>query len=106
MPTDFFSQEEFQPWTLAQIYADLGSSSDITLALNIRPRRFTNWIQRREELGCPKPIRKFGPTPVYSIQEWRDWYAKFLDKNKWLDGFCGEHPKSPNEQARRFFGEG
>lgn len=105
MPTDFFGEKEFQPWTLAQIYADLGASSDVAFALNVRPRRMTNWIKDRDKLGCPQPIRQFGPTYVYSIQEWRDWYDKFLDKNPWLDGACGEHPDSANEQARRFFGD-
>jgi hypothetical protein len=103
-PTDFFSQEEYKPWTLAQIYADMAARGDLAVALNVLPRRVAGWIANREKNGCPLPIRTFGPTDVYSIQEWREWYAAFLEKNQWLDGFCAEHP-GVDDQVRRFFGD-
>lgn len=103
-PTDFFSQEEYKPWTLAQIYADMAASGDIARALNVLPGRVQAWIRDRETNGCPLPIRMFGPTNVYSLQEWQDWYIRYMDKHKWLDGYCAEHPALMDE-ARRFFGE-
>jgi hypothetical protein len=91
MPTDFFSGEKWEPWTLAQIYADLASQGEIARALNVQHLRVQSWIRRRDGNKCPLPVTRVGPTDVYSIQEWRDWFAKHLDKNKWLDGTCLEH---------------
>lgn len=104
MPTNFFSGEEYQPWTLAQIYADLGSKSDVALALNVKPIRVTTWIQRRELHRCPEPVFKAGPTNVYSISEWQAWYIQYLKTHPWLDGTCEEHP-AMGDMVRRFFGE-
>lgn len=103
-PTDFFSEKEYQPWTLAQIYADMGAAGDIARALNIPVGRVKTWMQNRESNHCPLPIRMFGPTNVYSIQEWQDWYTAYMDNHKWLVGYCAENPSLADE-ARRFFGE-
>jgi hypothetical protein len=103
-PTDFFGGERFEPWTLAQIYADLVSRGDIALALNVQPLRVTGWISRRAGNKCPLPVTRIGPTDVYSMQEWRDWYTQFIQDRQWLDGHCLEHPDAGN-QVRRFFGE-
>lgn len=91
MPTDFFSGDNFQPWTLAQIYADLASRRDVAIALNINERRLADWLRRRDVHNCPRPVTRVGPTDVYSIQEWRDWFAKYLEKHPWLVDTCREH---------------
>jgi hypothetical protein len=91
MPTDFFSGEKWEPWTLAQIYADLGSKGDVARALNINLLRVDSWIRRREYNRCPQPVLRAGPTDVYSIQEWRDFFAEWIENHKWLDGTCLEH---------------
>lgn len=103
-PTDFFNQEEYQPWTLAQIYADLAASGEVARALNVPPGRVQAWIRDRATNGCPMPIRMLGPTNVFSLQEWQDWYMRYLENHKWLVGHTAEHPDLLAE-ARRFFGE-
>jgi hypothetical protein len=103
-PTDFFSDKEHQPWTLAQIYADLGSASDVAEVLNVTPRRITGWTKARDNNGCPHAIRQFGPTMVYSIREWQDWYVRYLDRYPYLENYGDENQRLLNE-ARRFFGE-
>jgi hypothetical protein len=49
-------------------------------------------------------VFKVGPTNVYSISEWRDWYEAFLKINPWLKDYCLEHP-AQGDAVRRFFGE-
>lgn len=104
MPTDFFSGEEYKPWTLAQIYADLGAREDIAIALNVDPRRVKGWIDRRETSRCPMPVFKAGKTHVYSISEWQGWFHRFLETHHWLKDYCLEHP-AQGDMVRRFFGE-
>lgn len=104
MPTDFFSGGDFQPWTLAQIYADLASRRDVARALNVSETRMASWLRYRDAFKCPRPVTRVGPTDVYSIQEWRDWFVKYLDKHKWLDGTCLEH-ESKEQQMDWFLSE-
>lgn len=70
-----------QRWTLAQIYADLGTYVDVCKALNIGEPRMRKWLERRERIKCPQPIRKIGGTAVYSIEEWRGWLERWQAKN-------------------------
>jgi len=91
MPTDFFSGDKFQPWTLAQIYSDLGSRRDVARSLNVGESRVAFWMRFRERYGCPWPVARVGPTDVYSIQEWHDWFEKFNEEHPWLRDTCMEH---------------
>lgn len=84
-PTNFFGldgEDDFKEWTLADIYDDLASKSDICQALDIGVHRFVQWTMRRDRIGCPHPIKRIGPTDVYSLQEWKDWYARWTDPSR------------------------
>ncbi len=70
--------DEQKLWTLKDIYDDLVSRQDLPRALNVTPRRFVGWLDRREDLGCPMPIKRLGHVDIYSLQEWKDWYERFL----------------------------
>lgn len=103
MPTNFFDDEEYQPWTLAQIYADLGGKDDVARALNVSPRRFSAWVANRERNRCPQRVFKVGPTSVYSISEWRDWFVRWISDHPWVDVGTLAHP-SEDQKLRRFYG--
>lgn len=91
-PTNWFGEEEEdtpKPWTLAEIYADLGAIAEIIADLNINRHRMTNWIERQEHTKCPKPVARLGNVKIYSKQEWRDWFAAWNAKHnpetKWTN---------------------
>lgn len=82
-PTNFFEVgEQPEPWTLAQIYADLCSRKDIPRMLNVNPHRVTNWIVHRERYKAPRPLTRVGHVDIYSRQEWRAWYARWLETHQ------------------------
>lgn len=95
MTTNWFGEpdlpedDEPKPWTLADIYADLGTLKDVSAYLNINPHRARMWVDRREIIKCPYPVRKFGTMHIYSMQEWADWFEHFKKGKKpgtsWTD---------------------
>lgn len=74
---DLPEDDDPKPWTLADIYNDLGNLHDVALALNIKYARIMMWQQRAERLKPPKPVRTVSGGNLYSIQEWRDWFHNF-----------------------------
>src|SRR4051812_21261864 len=99
-PTNWFEwpdepeqDPEPQVWTLADIYADLGTLNDIAEHLNIKKTRIERWIDRNIHGNVPKPVRMFGAWKIYSKQEWADWFAKFQEGKregtKWTDNATG-----------------
>lgn len=82
-----------KPWTLADIYADLCQIADIARELNVNHHRVKRWMDRREKIRCPYPVREFANVNLYSMQEWKDWYAAWLAKHpnetKWTVGATG-----------------
>lgn len=67
-----------KPWTLKQIYDDLGTKSDVARALDVTQWRVNKWIERRDKIKCPLPIKRLGHIDVYSLQEWKAWYGRWL----------------------------
>lgn len=80
---NWFLEEEDapKPWTLADIYADLCQKGDIIRELGITQWRLSRWIERRDRIRCPHPVRTFANVQLYSMQEWKDWYAAWLAKH-------------------------
>lgn len=78
-PTDHFG-EDFgdDVWTLARIYEDLGARYEVARALNVSVRRVTEWQTKQPHFGSPSPVRVLGNVKIYSIQEWKDWYRRWL----------------------------
>lgn len=91
------ADDQPRPWTLADIYDDLVSLEDLMREMNWARGRVVAWIHRRERLGCPLPIKRFCRTDVYSLQEWKDWYARFTagkkPGTKWTDGGVPYKPR-------------
>jgi transposase len=67
-----------EPWTLARIYADLGSKTDVAKALDVGIHRFNKWVERQERTKCPQPVTIIAGTKVYSIVEWQGWFDRWM----------------------------
>ena len=59
----------------AEVYADLGGVAEIAQALNVKLPRVKRWIERRESTNCPMPVRSLVMGNVYSIADWKGWFA-------------------------------
>lgn len=57
------------------VYADLGGTKEIAEALGVTVFCVRRWLERRDEIGCPAPVRVLASGKVYSIAEWRGWHA-------------------------------
>jgi hypothetical protein len=66
-----------QPWTLAQVYADLGGKAEIGRTLNVTKARVHKWVSSKEQIGAPRALRRIGNVDIYSMQEWKDWFVKW-----------------------------
>lgn len=88
-PTNHFDDDGLRPWSLADIYADLGSRQDISKILDVTPFRVEKWLVRRERVKCPYPVRRIGGMDIYSMQEWRDWFEHWEKSHrrdtKWVE---------------------
>jgi len=88
--TDYFGGNKITPWSLAEIYADLGSRRDISRILNVTHFRVDWWLAHRTSVECPYPVRRLGHVDVYSMQEWKDWFARWL----------ANHPRKDVQEAK------
>lgn len=83
--TDYWNtpeHEEFKAWSLADIYDDLGSLSDVCSTLDVTLPRTRRWIERRERIHCPAPIKRIAAADVYSLHEWKTWFTSWQDPEK------------------------
>lgn len=60
---------------VAEIYADLVGIPEIAEGLGVGIHRVRRWIERRESTRCPSPVRALKAGHIYSLREWRGWYA-------------------------------
>lgn len=60
---------------LIEVYADLGSVQEIAEALGVTIHRVQRWIDRRSTTGCPLPVRELRYCNIYSIRQWKAWFA-------------------------------
>ncbi len=67
--------EAGQTTDTAAVYADLAGVPEIAEALKVNIYRVRRWIERRESTGCPNPVRKLACGHVYSLADWRGWFA-------------------------------
>jgi hypothetical protein len=60
---------------IERLYADLGGMPEIAQALGVSVFRVKRWIYRRDAVCCPMPVRALKGNNVYSIAEWKGWFA-------------------------------
>lgn len=58
-----------------EIYDDLVGVSEIAKLLGVSIYRVKRWIEFRESTGSPAPVRTLGLGHIYSLTEWRGWWA-------------------------------
>ncbi len=84
--SNFFLDDDDPPpppakqWTLQDIYNDLGTLDDVARDLNVTIWRVNKWMERRERIRCPQPVRSFPRMNLYSLQEWRGWFDRWLKR--------------------------
>lgn len=70
---DLTDQPEFVEVT--DVYADLVGTTEIATGLGVTIHRVKRWIERRDTVGCPRPVAVLGLGHIYSLREWRAWFA-------------------------------
>lgn len=68
-------EEEVETVPVAEIYADIAGIAEIADALGVKTTRVKRWIERRYTTNCPMPVRELGVGYIYSLREWRAWFA-------------------------------
>jgi len=61
--------------TYFDLYDDLVGVSEIAKNLNVTIYRVKRWIERRASTNCPRPVRVLRIGHIYSMTEWRAWFA-------------------------------
>lgn len=56
-------------------YDDLVGVFEVAEGLGVTIYRVKRWIERRNSTNCPKPLRRLKVGHIYSMAEWRGWYA-------------------------------
>src|SRR5688572_11930724 len=56
-------------------YADLAGVAEIAAALGVSRARVKRWVERQMSTQCPEPVRVLACGHLYSLAEWRAWYA-------------------------------
>lgn len=79
--------------SLDEIYADLVGVSEIAQELKVTLHAVKRWVERRESNGSPRPVRTLGLGNVYSLHEWKGWYAL------WRITRGSQYPDRMNKQS-------
>lgn len=61
--------------TSDEILDDLGGVAEIAERLGVKVPRVKRWIERRSATGCPEPVLPLHMGNVYSLSEWKGWFA-------------------------------
>ncbi len=64
--------------SLQHIYADLGGRKEVARALGVSMYQLNRWIDRRLSTNCPLPVAEPSCGTIFSIAEWRAWYAVWI----------------------------
>lgn len=57
------------------LYDDLAAVHEVAQALGVNVHRVRRWIERRAAVNCPQPVRELKGIHIYSLADWRGWYA-------------------------------
>lgn len=75
-------EQKDEAWSLAKVYADLGTRTDVAKALDVTEWRVNRWIERRAKVKCPMPVKRLGHIDAYSLAEWKTWYGRWISREK------------------------
>ncbi len=95
--------DEPQRWTLKDIYDDLVCRQDLPRALNVNEGRLVNWMNKREHFKSPYPIKRLAHVDIYSLQEWKDWYERYMARRGHLKRVAEARPHGHGEAFWSYF---
>lgn len=61
--------------TYEGVLEDLGGISEIAAHLAVGLWRVKRWIERRDDVGCPRPVLELNMGHLYSKADWDAWWA-------------------------------
>ena len=68
-------------------YEDLGGVAEVAADLGVPEPRVKRWIERRDVVNSPEPVKPLRGLRLYSITAWRAWYRDWLaTRNRNRDG--------------------
>ncbi len=82
------------------VYADLGGVAEVAENLGVKIHRVRRWIERRESTRCPEPIKLLVMGHLYSMRDWRAWFALWRitrGSETWLRGKNTDQDIHPGE---------
>lgn len=90
--------------SLKKVYDDLCGIHEVNTALGINSMgRIREWVKRREHTKCPDPVAKLACGHIYSMIEWRVWYAAWSEHVGSGEAFRkGGRPKRPWSAPQRW----
>jgi hypothetical protein len=81
---------------LESFYADIGGRHEIAVELGVSLERVKKWITRRDDTNCPQPVRHLRRGEIYSLSEWRGWFAMWKvtrgSETWWMEDLIDERP--------------
>ncbi len=57
------------------LYDDLASVQEVADHLGVSTHRVKRWLYRQRATGCPGPVKKLTYVSLYSLAEWKGWFA-------------------------------
>jgi hypothetical protein len=67
-------EDDHDAISLQDIFNDLGSIAEIAATLGVGKARVARWIERRESVMCPAPVRSLSSLHIYLLSDWINWY--------------------------------
>lgn len=68
------SDERIYP-SYRHMQADIVGVYEIAANLGVSRATVNRWIERRDSTSCPEPIVRLKTGHIYSLNEWKGWYA-------------------------------
>jgi len=61
--------------SVQDIIDDMVGLQEVAQELGVGMYRLKRWIDRRESTNCPRPVKKLGQGNLYSLADWKGWFA-------------------------------
>lgn len=68
-------EDQVEVLELDEIYADLVGLWEVSQELGVPITSVRRWVEKRASTGAPAPVRPLHMGGVYSMHEWRAWWA-------------------------------
>jgi hypothetical protein len=62
---------------------DVGGTAEVAAHLHVPKARVSRWIERRDAVHCPAPVKELTGGNLYLLSEWRAWHALWTSTRGW-----------------------